>query len=199
MDAPGLLLNIHAILPASRANGPGLRTVVWFQGCSIGCQGCFNPLTHSAEPQQLITPEVLVEQIIANSSEIEGITISGGEPFDQAEGLLVFLKLLRSTSGLSIVLLSGYTFKQIVKKPFGSAILQQVDVLIAGPFINDLKSPARLAGSSNKSHHFINQRYTLLDFNLVSDVEIVIDGTGEVIVSGIKPEILMDNARLLER
>jgi len=62
---PNPLLNVHAILPSSCANGPGVRAVVWTQGCSRQCPGCRNPLTHSHEPHALIEPDQLVEAIAA--------------------------------------------------------------------------------------------------------------------------------------
>jgi len=78
-------LNIHSILWGSKANGPGIRAVVWFQGCSIQCQGCFNPATHSFQSMQLLESKVLAGKIIGQGNKIEGITISGGEPFDQPD------------------------------------------------------------------------------------------------------------------
>jgi len=119
-------LNIHSVLWKSKANGPGSRTVVWFQGCSVQCPGCFNPLTHSFQPNQLIEPSVLVEKIISQGNETDGITISGGEPFDQLQGLLILLKAIRNSSGLPVILFSGYSYDKISKMPQSIEILQNV-------------------------------------------------------------------------
>jgi anaerobic ribonucleoside-triphosphate reductase activating protein len=182
-----LKLNIHSKLWKSRANGPGLRTVVWFQGCSIGCKGCFNPSTHSFEPNQLIEPETLAGQIIQKSKETEGITISGGEPFAQAEGLMQLLQIVRHQSGLSVIVLSGYSHEQILKTPHHRIILDSIDVLIAGPYIEALSQPKNLAGSSNKTCHFVSNRYSMPDFEQVPDAEIIIDAHGNITKSGISP------------
>lgn len=184
---PGIetLLNIHSILWDSRANGPGKRIAVWFQGCSIRCEGCFNPLTHPATPNQLIAPSALAERIVTKSAGIEGITISGGEPFDQPEGLLELLKSIKETSPLTVILFSGYTFQAIGSMPLGESILKQTDVLIAGPFDKNLLKAQNLAGSSNKTYHFITERYSLTDLDDVPDIEAIIDENGNITWSGI--------------
>ncbi|MBU1106789.1 MAG: 4Fe-4S cluster-binding domain-containing protein [Candidatus Riflebacteria bacterium] len=69
-------LNLHAIIPISRANGPGRRFTIWFQGCSQECPGCFNPDTHSFENRLLIEPDELIAQI-TSQTDLDGITISG--------------------------------------------------------------------------------------------------------------------------
>ena len=79
------MLNVHAILPRSRANGLGVRTVIWLQGCTLRCPGCFNPGTHSAEPRLLMPEADLLARIIADQHEIEGVSISGGEPWRNDE------------------------------------------------------------------------------------------------------------------
>ena len=91
------MLNVHAILPRSRANGPGVRTVIWLQGCTLCCPGCFNPGTHSAEPRLLMPEADLLARIIADQHEIEGVSISGGEPLQQPEGLLAMIEHLAAS------------------------------------------------------------------------------------------------------
>jgi len=179
-------LNIHSILWKSKANGPGTRTVVWFQGCSVQCPGCFNPLTHSFQPNQLFEPSELAKEIISQSNETEGITISGGEPFDQSLGLLIFLQAIRSFSQLSVILFSGYSFEKISEMPESAKILQNVDVLIAGPFDETRLQQKNLAGSSNKTYHFNTDKYSLKDFETIPEAEIVIDSQGNITFSGIQ-------------
>ena len=180
-------LNIHSIIPKSKANGPGIRTVVWFQGCSLNCPGCFNPATHLFSPNILTEVEELTTNIIALGSEIDGVTISGGEPFDQAEGLLELLQIVRHKSGLSVIVLSGYSHEQILKTPLHLKILDNIDVLIAGSYIKALSQPKNLSGSTNKTYHFISNRYSMPDFEQVPDAEIIIDAHGNISKSGIIP------------
>jgi len=178
-------LNIHSILWKSKANGPGIRSVVWFQGCSILCEGCFNPLTHSLEPNQLIEPEVLAKKIITQGSEIEGITISGGEPFDQSQALSLFLHSIRDSSNLSVILFSGHAIETISRMPESTGILKNTDVLISGPFDQSHAHPENLAGSSKKIFHFLTKKYSLKDFSTIPEAEIIIDSQGNITYSGL--------------
>lgn len=162
-----------------------MRTALWFQGCSIGCSGCFNPATHSFNPNQLIDPKVLATEIISESSSIEGITVTGGEPFDQAPALKVLLEQIRSASGLSIIVLSGYPYSKLMKKKLNREILKLTDVLISGPFIKHRRSAQNLAGSSNKIFHFFTSAYSMQDFLKVPGAELIIRPDGSVIFSGI--------------
>ena len=184
MTDPGIL-NLHAFLPQSYANGPGSRAVVWFQGCTLNCDGCFNPATHSGKPNILKSPADLANDILIFKN-IEGISISGGEPFDQAEGLAAFLQTIRNSSKLTIILFSGYTFEKILEMTEGEEILKNIDVLIAGPFDKSKLLPENLAGSSNKTYHFFTEKYSFGDFEKIPDAEIIIEPSGKVTWSGIQ-------------
>ncbi|MFH1265139.1 MAG: 4Fe-4S single cluster domain-containing protein, partial [Planctomycetota bacterium] len=81
-------IRLHAFEPASRANGPGLRAVVWFQGCTLRCPGCFNPGTHNPLSGHESDTATLAAEILAIRRKIEGVSVSGGEPFQQPEALL---------------------------------------------------------------------------------------------------------------
>jgi anaerobic ribonucleoside-triphosphate reductase activating protein len=95
-------MKIHAMERCSRANGPGSRFVVWFQGCTLGCPGCFNPKTHRTDGREISVDE-LASQI---PGDIEGITLSGGEPLQQAEAAAELLDVARAR-GLSTLAFSG--------------------------------------------------------------------------------------------
>ena len=84
---------LHALMPASRANGPGLRAVVWFQGCSLGCGNCFNPRTHPYHGTD-VKPEHVIREIIEYDTrhDLDGVTFSGGEPMQQATALLTIMR-----------------------------------------------------------------------------------------------------------
>ena len=88
---------LHAIMPASRANGPGLRCVVFVQGCSLNCPGCWNILSHSFHGPDLAIEAVLAELVNCHHQySLDGFTFSGGEPMQQAEDLANLLRCLRS-------------------------------------------------------------------------------------------------------
>ena len=181
-----LLVRIHAVEEASRSNGPGLRAVVWFQGCTLGCSGCFNPGTHDAS-RGIEEPVDLLAARLAALPGIEGLSISGGEPFQQPEALLELLRLIRSTTPLSTLVFSGYTLAQIRTQPLGPSILEQVDVLIAGPYNYLQPSTAGLLGSANQRIHLLTKRYQPADLSSVARTEVILHRDGTVTVTGIHP------------
>ncbi|MBI3097682.1 MAG: radical SAM protein [Planctomycetes bacterium] len=178
-------LNLHAILPRSRANGPGLRTVIWFQGCTLGCPGCFNPETHSAEPRNVVSSKSLLSDVVRDAAGIEGVTISGGEPLQQAEGLLSLLAGIRRSTPLSIILFSGYRRFEIELLPLGPQILEHLDVLIDGRYVERRHLGSGLRGSSNQIIHLLTSRYTVGDLLRTPEGEILIDPAGKLTLSGV--------------
>lgn len=184
------LLNVHALLPVSQVNGPGKRAVIWFQGCPIRCPGCFNPETHDTEPRQLMTPEQLWEWV-SGIPDIEGITITGGEPLLQAKPIVAFLQLLRRNSKLSVILYSGYTLEQIQKLPYGEELLSLVDVLIDGPFEQDKPANDGIRGSTNQRIHFFTNRYSIADLMPRERCEFIVMSDGTIVQTGVSvmPEL----------
>src|SRR5438270_747298 len=128
-----MLVRIHAVEPASLVNGPGRRAVVWFQGCTLGCPGCFNPDTHSSSGGSLVETAQLAEQFGQLAGMVEGVSISGGEPFQQPEALLDLLE--RLPAGLGRLVFTGYTLDEVKRMPLGQRILRQVDALVAGRYV----------------------------------------------------------------
>jgi anaerobic ribonucleoside-triphosphate reductase activating protein len=182
-----MVINLHSFLKYSTENGPGIRAVLWVQGCTLACPGCFNPDTHDMAPRTLISVEKLTENI-GQISGIEGITISGGEPFLQAAALAELGQLLRRQN-LGIIVFSGFTFDQLTraKNSEWAALLACTDLLIAGPFIQDLTCQLPLRGSSNQTLHFLTERYTsyqeILEIG-TNGVEVLIDPSGQIVVTG---------------
>src|SRR5262245_10990749 len=97
-------LRLHAFIPFSRANGPGTRAVIWSQGCTLNCPGCFNPETHSFKGGEEVSVDDLFRRLASIGERIEGITISGGEPLQQLHPLLAFLRRVRGETNLSVLL-----------------------------------------------------------------------------------------------
>ncbi len=180
-------LRLHQFLPQSRVNGPGLRAVLWVQGCSLGCPGCFNPQTHAFEGGELASIDSLVSQLIALQSSIEGLTISGGEPLQQRLPLINLLRRVRQETSLSTLLLSGFSWAEIQQMPEASELLACLDVLIAGRYDAGQHVARDLRGSANKTIHFLTLRYRLSDLQAVPTAEVIITATGEVLISGIDP------------
>lgn len=182
-----MTLNLHDFLERSTENGPGTRAVIWVQGCSLHCPGCFNPDTHDQEPRQIVTVEELVERILA-IPEIEGVTFSGGEPFLQAKPLAQLGEMLHPHD-LGLVVFSGFTFEQLTQadKDAWNALLTITDLLIAGPFIQELACDLALRGSRNQTLHFLSERYLSLKPQLEAgsnSVELCIDASGRIKMTG---------------
>ena len=185
--------------PRSRANGPGVRTVVWFQGCTLGCVGCFNPATHAPKPTsgptgldsgEHATPPPL-DRIVAGLAEaaasgIEGLTLSGGEPMQQIDAAIVLLAAAR-LAGLSTLMFSGYTIAEIQALPRGGEALALLDVLIDGRYRSELRLGQGLRGSSNQRVHLLTQRYTTRDIDDAPLGEVRIAPNGDVILTGVTP------------
>lgn len=175
-------INIHAALPLSSVNGPGVRLVVFFQGCSRGCAGCFNPGTHSFEKRDLYTAEELLGKFLR--PEAEGVTVSGGEPFAQPEGLFELIEGA-GKRGLSTVVYTGFTIEELEKDSRRSACLSLIDVLIDGAYEQGRKETTLLArGSSNQRIHLLTGRYRTEDFLMPGRVEILISKDGVIRETG---------------
>ncbi|MDQ0360974.1 anaerobic ribonucleoside-triphosphate reductase activating protein [Breznakia pachnodae] len=133
----------------SIVDGPGLRAVLWTQGCVHGCKGCHNPETWDVNGGKIVDTNDIIESIKASKLQ-SGLTISGGDPFLQPEPILEIVKEI-SKIPLSIWIYTGYTYEQLLKDPKKADILNYVDVLVDGKFEEDKKSYKLLfCGSSNQ-------------------------------------------------
>jgi anaerobic ribonucleoside-triphosphate reductase activating protein len=157
--------------------------VVWFQGCTLGCPGCFNPTTHGDGPESDVAS--VISQLRA-AREIEGLTLSGGEPLQQSEAALALLEAAREL-GLSTLAFSGYTIDEIRAQPLGEAVLAQLDVLIDGRYVAGDRHATGLRGSANQRIQLLTSRYTLADVEATPVAEIRIAKTGEVVLTGVNP------------
>lgn len=135
----------------SIVDGPGLRAVVWCQGCFHNCPGCHNPQTHSTEGGRLVAVEEVIEKISALKIH-QGITFSGGEPFLQAKALVPIAEAAHRR-GLDVWSFSGYKFEELLQDPQPNCtdLLRNIDVLVDGRFIKELRDLSlRFRGSSNQ-------------------------------------------------
>lgn len=176
-------INIHSVIPRSKINGPGDRMVIFFQGCSRGCPGCFNPLTHTSAITNLYSPEDFFK--LYPPDGIEGLTMSGGEPFQQAGGLRRLLEIAKKNHGLSTVVYTGFSYKELKSNSAFQACFKFIDVLVDGMFVESKKEPALLArGSTNQDFHFLTSRYRKEDFYMPGKMEVIIGRDGLVTETG---------------
>ncbi len=167
--------------------GPEVRAVVWVQGCSLGCPGCFNPQTHPRHAGTAVQVDDLLAKLVALEEQIEGLTVSGGEPLQQMPALLELLQGLRRTTRLSALAFTGFTWAEVQRLPRSAELLANLDVLIAGRFDAAQRLAQGLIGSANKTVHFLTRRYTWKDLQLTPPAEVWIASNGEIELSGIDP------------
>ena len=184
---PEELLRLHSFVPRSRANGPGCRAVLWLQGCSLGCPGCFNPQTHSFDAGELRSTDDLLRLIQQQGDAIEGLTVSGGEPFQQLRPLTALLEKVRRETPLSVLIFTGFAWDEVERLPGVDRILPLVDVLIAGRYDETRRMADGLRGSANKTIHCLSDRYRIEDIEQVPVAEVVLTPDGEIIFTGIDP------------
>lgn len=136
----------------SAVNGPGVRYVLFFQGCRHRCVGCQNPDTQPEEGGTLYETSDLIEDIL-QTKYLDGVTFSGGDPFCQPQALKEIASALRERA-ISIWAYSGWTYEELLSGIAGEeaiSALRQIDVLVDGPFILKLLSTTCLfRGSSNQ-------------------------------------------------
>ncbi len=134
------------------ANGPGVRSSIFVTGCTHHCPECFNEEYQDFSAGEIWTDretEEVVSYLLL--PEVEGLTILGGEPFQNEEGLIKVVEEIKNHIGKSIWIYSGYTFEEIISSPLKKQLLELCDVLVDGLFVNELKDlKLKFRGSSNQ-------------------------------------------------
>jgi anaerobic ribonucleoside-triphosphate reductase activating protein len=189
VSGPGDLLNVAAIHPATRSLGPGLRAVVWVQGCEFHCRGCIAPGWIPIRPARLVRPDELVGELLSNP-QVTGLTFSGGEPMLQAAALARLAVLARARRNLDIICFTGFTRDHLersaLKEP-AAMLLDQIDVLIDGRYIDSLDDDRGLRGSSNQRIHYLTNRLKQVDFSSGSRKAEITISDGQAMLVGVPP------------
>ena len=157
-----LVLRVGARVPVTHAEGPGARFALWLQGCQVRCPGCCNPHLFATDGGVHVTPAALLEGVAAVRGLIEGVTLLGGEPFEQAAALAPFASGVRAL-GLSVLAFSGYRLEELRARHDAGvdALLAATDVLVDGRYEATRPEADRLwAGSTNQRFHYLTDRYT---------------------------------------
>lgn len=142
----------------SFVDGPGVRMVIWTQGCRHHCFNCHNPQTWDTEGGTLYPVEQLQKQILASELQ-SGLTLSGGEPFLQVEPLLDIVKTAKEKK-LNIWAYSGFTYEELLADALKKKLLIELDVLVDGKFVNDLKD-YRLVFKGSRNQRIIDVQKSL--------------------------------------
>jgi len=147
----GMLLRVAGIENESIVDGPGFRLAVFAQGCPHHCPGCHNPQTHPFEGGELMDIDRLVD-MLAQNPMLQGITLSGGEPFCQPEPMAQLAAKVHRL-GRNVVCYTGYTLEQLLKMddPSVGELLRQIDILVDGPYIEQQRDlTLQFRGSANQ-------------------------------------------------
>lgn len=195
LEIPAGYLNIMGYVDESEVNGPGQRAVIWVQGCLRECPGCFNPASWSFEVNELVSVDAIVEKILSNPNN-QGVTFSGGEPFWQAPALASVARQVKA-AGLNVLSFSGFRIEEL-RSEYGPAgaqeLLEQLDILIDGPYIESLavNSPDSLVSSKNQRVHVFNPAFED-QLNWASDqIEVHVFKDGSRLVTGYRGNLVMN-------
>ncbi len=133
--------------------GPGRRIGLWIQGCSRRCAGCISPESWPEDGGRAVDVRELAEAIAAEHHAYQGLTISGGEPFDQYPSLMALCAYLKALCGLHIQVYTGYTLAELRDRHPDRAFLTCLDAIVDGPFLGDQQDGSGWRGSRNQRRY----------------------------------------------
>lgn len=169
--------------------GPGRRIGIWFQGCSIRCAGCISADTWGFHDSG-VTVSNVIERLDPWLHEADGITVSGGEPFDQTEALGCLLQKLRVKSGVDVLVFTGYPREAIESKL--AEMHGLIDALVTDPYDMSLPPTRALRGSDNQRLWCLTKRgrqqFAVYDAPASNDkaaLDVSFDEDGQVWFAGI--------------
>jgi len=189
------------------ALGPGTRIGIWFRGCTIRCEGCIASHAWEFSPEKKTNVKKVIDRVrhiisdpsgsvetdarcSTNGHGSEGVTISGGEPFDQPEALYEIIKGIRELGINDILVYSGYSLGSLKKRHH--KVLKIIDVLIDGAFVSGLESNLPISGSGNQKMTMLSRNvktkakyeYLLKGIDLKRELQII-DADGKLYMIGV--------------
>lgn len=180
-------MRIHRILLETKAEGPGNRACIWVQGCKHGCKGCFAKHTWDYELGQEMSTEEIIQKITKVIDKIDGVTLLGGEPMDQADELSQVARFVKE-AGKNIITFTGYVYEELLgmNKSGVKELLEYTDLLADGPFIEELRSFDRpLLGSSNQRFLYLSEAIKQEEMQQYhNSFEIRVSKAGKIQVNG---------------
>jgi anaerobic ribonucleoside-triphosphate reductase activating protein len=156
-------LSVADLHPACRVLGPGTRYVVWVQGCPLSCPDCVSPQWIPFAGGSPIDVDELAEAVVTRA--VDGLTLSGGEPFAHAEPLLRLVRAVRRRRDLSMMSYSGFPIEHLRARGSTAqrALLHELDILVDGPYVRGRHAALRWRGSANQRVHVLTPRHADLD------------------------------------
>lgn len=178
--------------------GPYARAVIWVQGCDFGCKGCIVPESWDRDSAEEVDISELVAWVL-NQPNIEGVTLSGGEPMLQAEGLSILIDELREAKDLGVMCYTGYRLEYL--KTQGDInqklLLTKIDLLVDGVYSENLQDDLLWRGSNNQRLLLLSDRYRKFlqsQRDRSAGLEFFLNETGEIGFSGVptQPNFFQD-------
>lgn len=155
-------LNLAYTTIATNVLGPGVRRILWVQGCPRRCPECITPEMLPFEDRDWVEVEELADRFLPD--QVEGVTFVGGEPFSQAAALAELVDLIRKQRPWSVVTYSGYTLGDLQQgSKDWQTLLRRTDLLIDGEYLADRACDLLWRGSDNQKLHFLSNRYRHLE------------------------------------
>jgi anaerobic ribonucleoside-triphosphate reductase activating protein len=184
------VLRVATIVDDTEAEGPGRRLALWVQGCTIRCPGCCNPEMFVADGGSAMA----IDKVLARLSPgIEGISILGGEPFEQAEDVAEVARRMKQL-GLTVMVYSGYTLDELRDqartRPVVAELIAQCDLLVDGRYDRSKPEPPpplgrRWLGSTNQVMHFLTSAYSPSDPRMTTENTVEIHWQdGRLLING---------------
>lgn len=185
------MLRIAKVIPQTTAEGPFERCALWVAGCDLACPGCCNPALfdpNSVEPTSATELTGLLDRVCG--AGVEGITVLGGEPLQQPQGL-AWLASAAQACGLGVIVFTGYTLEQARERTGFDEVWANVDTLIDGRF--DAHQPElrrRFIGSANQRLHHRTPRYAAPElWRGPQRIEVRVDASGGIEVHGLPKSV----------
>lgn len=142
-------LRIASVVDDSVVDGPGVRYVIFTQGCKHNCPGCHNPQSHSFSTGMFVSFEEIYADL-QRYKYIKAVTFSGGDPLEQPEAVAEFVEKLKE-KGYHVLIYTGYTYEQVLADEKRRKAVEKSDLLVDGLFVLRLRSlGCNFRGSSNQ-------------------------------------------------
>ena len=143
------MIRVLDIIEDTTVDGPGFRTSIYCAGCAHECKGCHNPQSWDFNGGKEMTTDEIMK--IIEADPYADVTFSGGDPMYQAEGFIELARAIRERTNKTIWCYTGFTYEALLKMPKQRELLELIDVLVDGPFVESLRDPDLLfRGSSNQ-------------------------------------------------
>lgn len=179
---PGHNIMLAQMVEKTEIYGPGIRSAIWVQGCTLACKGCWNT---QMWPKKGGENHSVVElhNLLMNVEGNEGITLLGGEPLQQSEAVLELIKLQKD-AGRTVMLYSGYEPEEL--DLVQQECVDNSDIVILGRYKEELRNTKlRWRGSENQVLYSPTGRYTVEDFpDGETEISVHIDGDGKLLITG---------------